>query len=364
MIDDRLREELNALLDGELPEGRAAELRRRIEAEPDLAAEYDRLRRVASLVRGLPAARADLAGDVMARLPARGRVHRPWGWMGALAAAAAAVMATVALWPDEPAPRESWTEASEERPAGADAPAEKKSVEKPVGKRIGKAEGESAVGLLEETEAARDVRKEADESEAPPRAPESAKLRGAAKHADLMQRVEKKGKPLTPEERDLYLRRVASLTRDELRAHFARVGDGRALPTPRPKGDASAEDAEIEFDLRVASAEQAAALRRTLSRAYRAAGTAKSVAPTGVQAEARDQNGGSTEYRWDATPEQLGALVIWLERIGLPPPGGVRPSRLRITGEFEQKAKKAPTVPVRVRIRYGDGGGEGRSEDR
>lgn len=410
MIDDRLREELNALVDGELEEARADELRARIETDDELRAEFDRLRRVADLVRGLPSARANLAGDVMARLPSRGRLLRPWPWIGGLAAAAAAVLVgVVMLREDEPRP-EQWTEAKEL------VPEPKRSIpDQPDDKRTGRgalredevahaAEEAAPAGAKEEApggakvlrldsqkpaKGAREPRDEAvseaeadDEgvkSPAParreemekadaPRAPMEEARRGAARPPTLLERVEKKGTPLTAAERDAYLRLVRGLDAKALQAHFARVGDGRVLPASRTKAKARAAEPAYTFELTAASAEQALALRRTLARAYRSEGTAvKKVAPTAVQAETRDPKGGVLQYSWDATPAQLGTLVVWLERLGLAgdaAAGGVRPARLRITGDYEEKAKDAPPIPVRVRIRYGSApAGPSRSDD-
>ena len=57
-IDDAMREQLDALLDGVLPEVEASALRARIDTDDLLRAEYDRRRRTVELVRALPTARA------------------------------------------------------------------------------------------------------------------------------------------------------------------------------------------------------------------------------------------------------------------------------------------------------------------
>lgn len=80
-----LPEELSALIDGELDPGRAAEVRRRIEADPDLQAAFDALR--VRDERWRTAARtAAFAPEV---LPVRTR--RSGRWLAGLAVAAALV---------------------------------------------------------------------------------------------------------------------------------------------------------------------------------------------------------------------------------------------------------------------------------
>ena len=65
-IDDTLREELSALLDGALPEERAAELRRDIESNAALRKEYEELRRTVAAVHALP--RPSAPAELRARL--------------------------------------------------------------------------------------------------------------------------------------------------------------------------------------------------------------------------------------------------------------------------------------------------------
>ncbi len=55
---ERRTEELSAFLDGELQSGPAAELRERLERDPELRAELESLRRTVEAVRSLPAERA------------------------------------------------------------------------------------------------------------------------------------------------------------------------------------------------------------------------------------------------------------------------------------------------------------------
>jgi hypothetical protein len=130
-IDDRLREELDALLDGALPEEQAAALRARIEAEPELRAEFERRRRTVELVRTLPqeSAPGDFLAETLARVDAIGanappaRVVPLWMWGGGLAAAAALVLAFV-FGIDGPVDEPTHYEAREQREKFRDAEAE------------------------------------------------------------------------------------------------------------------------------------------------------------------------------------------------------------------------------------------------
>ena len=119
--DDRLRErlleEMDALIDGVLPQQEAKDLRARIQADDALRAEYDRRRRTVQLVRGLTLERpaGDFAAETMARLPDVTQVSatRPplLFWVGGLAAAAAIMIAVFVH--DDSAPR--YTEARKDQ---------------------------------------------------------------------------------------------------------------------------------------------------------------------------------------------------------------------------------------------------------
>jgi hypothetical protein len=107
-VDDRLREELGALLDGELPPEREAELRARLEREPELALELDALRRTVAAVRGLgretapPALRERLARPHAAPVR-RARAVWPRLWLASAAVLLVAVgAALLAQLGDEP----------------------------------------------------------------------------------------------------------------------------------------------------------------------------------------------------------------------------------------------------------------------
>lgn len=105
MNDEILDQELSALLDGELTPERAAELRQRIENEPEHSARFAELSAVNDSLRGLtpPAMPADLRARLQQRIdrdaPApveRSSRMRAMGWGAPLAAALAAGL--VAAW--------------------------------------------------------------------------------------------------------------------------------------------------------------------------------------------------------------------------------------------------------------------------
>ena len=397
MIDDRLREELNALVDGELAEERAAELRAQLDTDAALQAEFDRMRRVADLVRSLPMERANVADEVMARLPrARGIVHRPWAWGGALAAAAAAVVLGVTLWHEQPPPeryteaREPKSEELERKPerAASEKKGQKKGLaalrEEPVDRRqsVKRLETTDAVGRDKAERAEEEFDDEA-EAKGSPRPDESRARRAVTtRGGNLLQRVESKGAVLNPAQRTMYLRMLAGLTDQNLGAHLQRVSRGSTLPRP-PAGPtagstfSSKEKARKKsepawsFDLTVANAEEATAVRKTLERAFRPQMPIKKqdagkVRPNAVSSQSLDKSGGVLRYDWIATPQQAGMLVVWLDRIGLGTLGkksAVRPSGIRISGPAAPTGglaggdadEEQPSVPVRLRIHYGTG---------
>ncbi|MHC4452195.1 MAG: anti-sigma factor family protein [Planctomycetota bacterium] len=363
MIEDHLREELNAMVDGELGEERAAQLAARIDAEPELRAEFDRLRRVADLVRSLPPARASLADAVMDRLPVRGRIIRPWAWVAGVAATAAAVLLGIVMLREDP-PEQTWTQAREP----SDALIEKKTVD--AGKRFesaeeadaeeGAAELRSQGGKKARAKSGRSAPAGVDKEESVPLAPKMADERvrrlEARDELDLLRRVERKGRALDAADRSQYLQRLADLKEGELAAHLRRVGGRSSLPGSLPSAGAKgkARTPAWVFDLTVGSAEEAATLRKTLERAFKSSAVpTRKVRPNAVSAV--DSAAGVMQYGWSATPQQAGTLVVWLERIGLPaiaPRGGVRPGAMQLGDAEAAKSKEQPAIPVRVRIRY------------
>jgi len=109
-IDDALREELSALLDGMLPEAREAELRARMETDAALLREFEELQKTVALVRGLPQERAPdaLRERLRVALPPARKPAPIFRWIGSQAAAAAvAGVAFFLLQSQPPSPRPS-----------------------------------------------------------------------------------------------------------------------------------------------------------------------------------------------------------------------------------------------------------------
>jgi sigma-E factor negative regulatory protein RseA len=108
-MSEQIREQLSALMDGELARDQLRFLLRRLDAEPDLARTWSRYQLVSSVLRrqgALP--RTDIAPAVMRRLRGDAAADRRRGlavarWLGGGAiAAAVAVFALVATSPQPP----------------------------------------------------------------------------------------------------------------------------------------------------------------------------------------------------------------------------------------------------------------------
>jgi len=212
-IDDALREELSALLDGALEEPRASELRARLAREPELSAEYEALEAVVRAVRALPPERApaELRAAVRERLP-RSRIV-PMGLV-AVAALAAALLVAVLLRPGEEAPVGGRELASggAGRGAGTDAP---KDADRPrTGVGPNSAVPPDLRAPVGTGRVADDV---AEESE------HSVGLEGKAAEQQASLRVEEVRDRLdTPEARKAYFARLRALSGEEVRAHLGR----------------------------------------------------------------------------------------------------------------------------------------------
>jgi anti-sigma factor RsiW len=107
--DPRTREQLSALADGELGPDETRFLLRRLEAEPALAAQWQRLHLVRASLRGElgPLADAGFAAAVAARLPSAAAPAAVRGWrrtaLGGAIAAGVAALALFAIAPQQPA---------------------------------------------------------------------------------------------------------------------------------------------------------------------------------------------------------------------------------------------------------------------
>ncbi|MEE8107306.1 MAG: hypothetical protein V3T86_17355 [Planctomycetota bacterium] len=117
--NDRLVEELSAYIDGALEPARADEVRRLIEDNAAVRAEYEELRETVGMLHGLAPVRApaELLPGVRAKLPRGRRLALPI-WLnakvvGLASAAAAAVLVGVSLQSEQPTEFETTAEATE-----------------------------------------------------------------------------------------------------------------------------------------------------------------------------------------------------------------------------------------------------------
>ncbi len=101
-IDIRLREQLSAWLDGELPADEARFLQRRLDNDPALRAQFERWQLASACLRGQPVRLmpADFAGRVQAECVPAATARARWPWF----ASAAAAMLAVAMLPSLLAP--------------------------------------------------------------------------------------------------------------------------------------------------------------------------------------------------------------------------------------------------------------------
>ena len=126
---ERRTEELSAFLDGELESGPAAELRERLERDPELRAELELLRRTVDAVRTLPAERApaELRERLAAALSSeaapgvkRGRLVGVGGWVAGISAVAASLLIAAFLFQgsqDDAPVGDGWESAKKRRNA-------------------------------------------------------------------------------------------------------------------------------------------------------------------------------------------------------------------------------------------------------
>jgi hypothetical protein len=97
-LDPRLKEQLSAWLDGELPADEARFLQRRLDNDPALRAQFERWQLASACLRGQPVRRmpAGFAERVQAGLGPAAPVRARWPWV----ASAAAAVLMVALLPN------------------------------------------------------------------------------------------------------------------------------------------------------------------------------------------------------------------------------------------------------------------------
>ncbi|HEX5137131.1 MAG TPA: hypothetical protein VFY93_09175 [Planctomycetota bacterium] len=333
MIDDKLREELSALVDGALPGERAEELRRRIREDRDLAREYAELERAASAVRALP--RRGAPPELRARLdaalrPRRGRILR----LGALAAAATVLLAAgLALYLGRGGPPPRHFEAKDEEPAMG---REKKALDQPA------AQAEAAAHAPEEKEVnvLKDARNEA--------AKEGAKLgqsRGTPakkqEEPDLLAAVARSRK-VPAADRKAYLRQVAALDPGKAREHVrAVVGDEVGARSREQARDAAM---PVLATIRLEDREEANLLRKILG------SPAAANQATALAVEKAKDDAVTAEVT--GTDDELSRLGRWLALLDVSRPAPA-PPRVTVFGEAKREAgagKEIRTALVRITI--------------
>jgi hypothetical protein len=351
MIDDGLREELSAVLDGALPEERAKELRRRITEEPELRREYAELERAVEAVRALPRTRAPeelrtrLRGSLGERR-APSRILR----LSALAAAATVLLAVALALYLRRGPPSRYEAAENPPPLPHDALVLKNEQAEP---RQAPAEEADRAQAMEEKAATSElgVKAEAPAGAEPQvgAAKDAAKRGARARDESDLLRAVVTSRGIAAADRKAYLRAVAALDAEEARAHvraiFPEETDARGEQEFLPEARAGA--LPVLADILLEDREEASLVRRVLGTAPRA--DAAGAAALTVEEEAKDQIG--TEV--GGTPEDLRRLGRWLALLDLSPSTAQRP-KVTFSGEVKREGKEPPKVrAATVRLRFG-----------
>jgi hypothetical protein len=342
-IDDRLREDLSALLDGALPAERAAELRRRIEADPELRREYGELERAVARVRALP--RAGAPPELRARLRRSlgdGRPRAPVFRLAWVAVAATVLLATgLALYLRREAPA---TFEAKREPVPRDATAGKDDFAAPQEAVEEAAPASEAVADAKTPDRAG---REAKGGRGEPRLGASKRTKEQAAEVDLV-RVVETAKNVGPADRKTYLRQLGALDPAAAWKHIAGLaGAGADGEWNRREADASARGAPpVLASILLADGEEAALVSRILSSARAADETASSV---NLEAAMKDELATHVE----GTPQELARLGQWLALLDL----AADPARPKVTlfaeEKLEAQKKAAARVRALVRLRYG-----------
>jgi len=346
VIDDALREELSALLDGVLPEERAKELRRRIREEPELFREYAELERAVLAVRALP--RKPAPPELRARLRrslgerrGRGRIFR----LGALAVAATALLATgLALYLRREAPVH-YEATGEPRDARKDVARNQAPADAGASSEVLKREDTKALG-----EGKLDKARDAVAAEAQPSVggPKGERRNAEQKEQSDLLAAAVKSHAVPTADRKAYLREVAALGAEGARAHVRAVigeelsREKRVLP-PGARGGGPPVLATVLLEDR----EEANLVKKILDRPLAKVGQAS----VKVEEETKDQ----LSVRVSGTPDDLRRLKQWLALLDLASAADAMGPRIRVLGEpprEEEEAEPKAEAAV-VRLRFG-----------
>jgi hypothetical protein len=350
-IDDALREELSALLDDALPAERAAELRRRIDADPALKREYEELARAVGAVRALPRAgapaalRARLDDSLKGRAP--GRIFR-LGWLAAAAASVALVTALTLHFRGGARPTE--LEARQDPPAA------------PVAEEADVRSRATGQAKAPEADADRFGDSQQALEAAPPQEPlqkEKVMLRGRgsprAKDADEAKREEppvdlvravETAKKVGAGERKEYLRQLNALEAKEARRHILRlfpheIDAGKARQLKLARRDAAPVVLEA---ILLEDRDEASLVTKILGNAAPALGGLAVQQPPRDRVAVADVEG---------TPEDLARIARWLTLLDVSKEGASRPRVNALQDEASAEAAEAgPKVRAVVELRY------------
>jgi hypothetical protein len=393
--ESSLHELLSALLDNELPEAEARELRARIESDPGLRAEYESLQRTVQAVRGME--RASAPPELRAGVRRRTRRPRPilrlFAGVGAGLAAAAVLMVAVQFATDSKPDQDRFQEAKgpeagKREAAGEDQRADSKDREtadrvepaaeaRPVLKtEVSK--GLDPGGLKEGEELARGQR---PQPSAPAEAAESeaksvSRLSEAiATRPGLRERVDEGGLLVSGVERSAYLAELSALDSGRLATHFAGLekrGRRGFAPTPasepakkKTRAKELAQEVPVAATVVAGGRQEAMLMRKILRRAFP---EPEATEGGGAKGSGPRLGGRATELYvdLDLTPNELTQVHAWLNllndalradrgeassasaRARGAVKGGVRPSAPEPRREGEEPAKRR----VRIRLSY------------
>jgi hypothetical protein len=349
VIDDPLREELSALVDGALPEERAKELRRLIREDKELSREYAELENAALAVRGLP--RAGAPAELRARIGKALDTPRARGGgrllrLGMVAAAATVLVAAGLAFHLHGRGAPQHLEAKDQ---GAPAEELARNAEKSDDRLLPRGPADGA--KQESTFGAPAAHDEMATDEPKPGKAERGAPRRQQETGVLAAVVKSKSIPVA--ERKEYLRELAALAPDKVQEHLL------ALLGPETERDflpqASGGAPPLLATVLLEDREEAKLVSKILgeppaAEAAEAPAVAGSAAALTVETEKKGEM--STEVRGSAT--DLQRLGRWLDLLDLSR-GGVPRPKVTVVQERKAAAKEEepPVRTVIVRLKFG-----------
>jgi len=345
MIDDGLREELSALLDGALPEQRARELRERIAKDPELRRAYEELERTVEAVRSLPRSRAP--AELRARIRGSLNERRTGARLFRLPALAVAATVLVAAGLAFYLGRE--TKVRHESAEGP-VPARRAGDAVEVGKQQVEEQGaaaERAQVRLKKDEKSLGARDDGAGAETKLGAPKDAAKRGAPraeKEADLLGAVAR-SREIAAADRKAYLRDVVALGPEKAAAHLKTLFPD----SPEARGETDAafrqRSPAVLATIQLEDREEASLVKRILDAAPRPAASAAALA---VEQDEKDQVTAEVQ----GTPEDLRRIGLWLALLDLSPPAPSKP-KVEVFEEAKREEGAEPVVRTAVvRLRF------------